>query len=300
LEAASNPEPVTLADLPPELRTRFVSPDGKWLLQIFPKDQIWDMEPLERFVTDVRTVDPEVTGTPLQNFEATRQIKTSYEICAVYALLVILLVLQVDFIDKRHVPLILLPPLALVLGAAAVLQVMNIDGYLVWLVGGFTLGSLVIAFFLDRGSVYDSLLALAPPGIGLALALGLLGALGIPLNPANLIILPLILGIGVDHGIHVIHDYHSKPNQVYNVSPSTLTAILLCTATTMVGFGSMMIAAHRGLYSLGAVLTTGVASCTFIALVPLPAVLALISRRNRAAAPQLIIADEPETMAQVA
>lgn len=300
LEAASNPVPVSLADLPSELRTRFVSPDGKWLLQIFPKDQIWDMEPLERFVTEVRTVDPEVTGTPLQNFEATRQIKTSYEICAVYALLVILLVLQIDFMDKRHVPLMLLPPLAVVLGVAAMLQASGVQGYLVWLVAGYTGGSFVIAFFLDRSSVYDSLLALTPPGIGLMLALGLLGAFGIPLNPANLIILPLILGIGVDHGVHVIHDYHSKPNQVYSISPSTLTAILLCAATTMVGFGSMMIAAHRGLYSLGAVLTTGVASCTFIALIPLPAVLALISRHQLAAVPKLKLAEETVTAARVA
>jgi len=300
LEAASNPEPVALSDLPAELRTRFVSPDGKWLLQIFPKDQIWDMGPLERFVTDVRTVDPEVTGTPLQNFEATRQIKTSYEICAGYALLVILLVLQVDFMDKRHVPMMLLPPLAVVLGVAAILQAQDLHGYLLWMVAGYTVGYFIIAFFLDRSSVWDSLLAIAPPGLGLGLALGVLGALGIPLNPANLIILPLILGIGVDHGVHVIHDYHSKPNQIYTISPSTLTAILLCTATTMVGFGSMMIAAHQGLYSLGAVLTIGVACCTFVALVPLPAVLAMISRHQMQQLPQIKLAEETASVAQVA
>jgi predicted RND superfamily exporter protein len=236
----------------------------------------------------------------VQNFEATRQIKTSYEICAAYALLVILLVLQIDFMDKRHVPLMLLPPLAVVLGVAAMLQVAGWQGYLVWMVAGYTAGSFAIAFFLDRSSVYDSLLAVTPPGLGLALALGVLGALGIPLNPANLIILPLILGIGVDHGVHVIHDYHSKPSQVYAISPSTLTAILLCSATTMVGFGSMMIAAHQGLYSLGIVLTIGVACCTFIALVPLPAVLAMISRHNLEAAPQIKLAEETVTSAKVA
>ena len=36
----------------------YVTSDGKWLLQIFPQDQIWDMEPLERFVNEVRTIDP--------------------------------------------------------------------------------------------------------------------------------------------------------------------------------------------------------------------------------------------------
>jgi predicted RND superfamily exporter protein len=194
----------------------------------------------------------------------------------------------------------LLPPLAVVLGVAAVLQVAGLQGYLLLLVAGYTIGSFCIAFVLDRSSVFDSFLAVAPPGIGLALALGVLGAVGIPLNPANLIILPLILGLGVDHGVHVIHDYHSKPNQVYAISPSTLTAILLCAATTMVGFGSMMIAAHQGLYSLGAVLTIGVACCTFVALVPLPAVLAMISRHNLRAAPQIKLAEETVSAAKVA
>ena len=53
----------------------YVSNDGKWLIQVFPKDQIWDTEKLAKFVADVRGVDPEVTGTPLQNFEAARQLR---------------------------------------------------------------------------------------------------------------------------------------------------------------------------------------------------------------------------------
>jgi hypothetical protein len=55
LAAASNPKPVTLADLPQELTSRFVSPEGKWLLQVYPKDEIWDVEPLRKFISEVRT-----------------------------------------------------------------------------------------------------------------------------------------------------------------------------------------------------------------------------------------------------
>jgi hypothetical protein len=300
LEAASNPEPVDVDDLPAELRARFVSPDGKWLLQIFPKDQVWDMEPLEKFVNDVRSVDPDVTGTPLQNYEAARQIKESYEICAIYALLVILAVLLLDFLDKRHVPWVFLPPLAVVLAVAAILQAKGLSGYLMPMVAGYTAAVFVIAFLLDHTSVWDTCMAIAPPALGLALTLGLLGICHVPLNPANLIILPLILGIGVDNGVHVMHDFHSKPNQIYTLSASTMNAIVLCSSTTMVGFGSMMIADHQGLYSLGIVLTIGVASCLAVALVGLPAVLAILSRRQVVARPQLKVAEETPSMAQVA
>ena len=94
----------------------------------------------------------------------------------------------------------------------------------------------------------------------------------------------LIIGIGVDNGVHVLHDFHSKPHEVYSASPSMVNAITLTQTTSMVGFGSMMISAHRGLHSLGIVLTIGVASCVLMSLVTLPACLAWLSRHRRAAA----------------
>jgi uncharacterized protein len=109
------------------------------------------------------------------------------------------------------------------------------------------------------------------------LSYGILASLGISFNPANLILLPLILGIGVDDGVHVLHDFHSQPGS-YRVSPSTMNAIVLTSLTSMIGFGSMMIAAHRGLYSVGLVLVIGVGSCLFVSLVPLPAILTILRR----------------------
>ena len=284
LNAASNPEPVTPDDLPKELRSRYVSPQGKWLLQVFPKHSIWDMEPLEKFVTELRTVDPEVTGTPLQNFEAALQIKQSYEVCAVYSLVVILIVLLIDFVRKQVLVQTFLPPLVMVGIAIAVCLAQKQAIPVLPLAVVAVAMTFLIGLFSDRHGVFDTISAIIPPTVGMLLMFGVLTIFAIPLNPANLIILPLIIGIGVDNGVHVLHDFHSKPHEVYSASPSMVNAITLTQTTSMVGFGSMMISAHRGLHSLGIVLTIGVASCVLMSLVTLPAYLAWISRHRRAAA----------------
>ena len=284
ISEASNPIPVSVNDLPAALRSRFVSNDGKWLLQIYPRDQIWDMEPLERFVADVRSVDPDATGTPLQNYEAARQIKGSYEICALYALGVILITLLIDFTKKQNLAWTFIPPSAAIGVLGLMMKNNSIDFSPGLLLFTFTGIAFFLSFLQDRTAVGDSLLAIVPPLLGAGMTFGLLVMLDIPLNPANLIILPLILGIGVDNGVHILHDFHSKPHEVYSTSPSTINAIMLTSTTTMVGFGSMMVSAHRGLYSLGAVLTIGVGACLFVSLVTLPAWLTLISR-HRGVAP---------------
>lgn len=226
LAAATDPDPVTVTDLPKALASRFVSPGGKWLLQVYPKSQIWDIEPLGNFIKDIRSVDPDATGTPLQTYEASREIKQSYEKVGIFALLAIMVLLLIDFRNLSH-----------------------------------------------------SLLAMLPPFLGAIQMFGILGLLGVDLNPANLIVLPLIIGLGVDGGIHVMHDYRMQmqTRKSYAPSSSMRIAILLNATTTMVGFGSMMIAAHRGLYSLGLVLTVGVGTAMFVSAVILPALLLLIS-----------------------
>jgi hypothetical protein len=226
LRAMANPEPPKLTDLPESLVTRFVSHSGQYLLKIYSQGDIWDMDAMEKFVHDVRSVDPRATGNPLQTYEASRQMKRSYEQAAWYALAAVLIVLYIDFRSLRY-----------------------------------------------------TLLAMVPLGLGLLQLLGLMGWLNIPLNPANMIVLPLILGIGVDDGVHVVHDFRLQKGR-YRMSPSTASAVLITSLTTMVGFGSLMIASHQGLQSLGRVLTIGVSCCLFTSLVMLPAWLAWLTRNR--------------------
>jgi hypothetical protein len=83
--------------------------------------------------------------------------------------------------------------------------------------------------------------------------------------------------------VHVVHDYRRQRGP-YVPTTSVINAIIVNSTTTMVGFGSMMIAAHRGLYSLGLVLTIGVGTCLVVAVILLPAVLTLVSRRRKSPA----------------
>jgi hypothetical protein len=227
LAVVADPEPPTLDDLPPSLVERFVGSSGRHLLKIYGRGDIWNFESLERFVHDVRSVDPRATGNPLQAYEASLEMKRSYEQAALAALVVILGVLWLDF---RHVG--------------------------------------------------HALLAALPLFVGMLQMFGLMGLVGIDLNPANLIGIPLILGIAVDYGVHVMHDAIERPGP-YRMSASTANSVLVDALTTILGFGALMVANHRGLESLGRVLSLGVTTCTISALILLPALLTMLRSRTQ-------------------
>ncbi len=280
LADSSDPQPITLADFPSELVSRYVSTQGKWLIQVFPKDQIWNIEPLRQFVEDVRSIDPEVTGTPLQNFEASRQIQQSYQQAAAYSLFAICLTLLIDFLGGQQAIRVLAFPTLIIAVVWAACRIWRID--VSWeLLGGIHLAMVVtITLLLDASVIFHSLLALFPSLGGAAIMFGLMRLMHVDLNPANLIVLPLLLGLGMDGGVHVVHDYRLQTKRRYRISPSIINSLFLTSTTTMVGFGSMLLAAHRGLYTFGLVLTIGVASSVFVALVPLPAILTLLNRHT--------------------
>ncbi len=132
----------------------------------------------------------------------------------------------------------------------------------------------VVVVWLDFRSIRMTLLALLPLITSKLQLFGLLGLLGIPLNPANMIVLPLILGIGVDTGVQIVHDYLREPHP-YRMPASTSAALVINTLMNIVGFGALMIASHRGLHSLGRVLTLGMACCLLSCLV-MPSLLQIL------------------------
>lgn len=147
----------------------------------------------------------------------------------------------------------------------------------------YSLLAVAIVLMLDFRDIVHTLLAMLPMGLGFVQLLGLLGWLDIPLNPANMIVLPLILGIGIDDGVHVVHDFLRQRGD-YQISRSTATGVFLTSATTMIGFGSMMIASHAGLRSLGQVLTIGVFCCLVSSVFVLPVLLGRLRSDRKSAA----------------
>ena len=110
-----------------------------------------------------------------------------------------------------------------------------------------------------------------------------LALLKVDLNAANLIVLPLVLGIGVDNGVYVVHNYRSQKGRRFTLDASTINAMVMTSLTNVVGFGSLMVAAHRGLFSVGLVLTVGVSCVLFVSLTTLPAILSWLTLEKRAA-----------------
>jgi predicted RND superfamily exporter protein len=118
-------------------------------------------------------------------------------------------------------------------------------------------------------------LALLPVVIGTAWLLGWMGLAGIPFNPANLITLPLVVGIGVTNGIQILNRF-AEEQEPSILAKSTGKAVLVSGLTAIAGFGSLMLASHQGIKSLGEVMSVGIATCMAAALMVLPALLRVL------------------------
>jgi hypothetical protein len=121
------------------------------------------------------------------------------------------------------------------------------------------------------------LLAIVPLACGALLMLGLMYAVGMKYNYMNLIAVPIILGIGIDDGVHALHRFRGEvgygPRRVFDSFRFVGRAILLTSLTTMVGFGSVAFYEMRGMASFGIVLLMGVGACFVATVFVLPPLL---------------------------
>lgn len=140
----------------------------------------------------------------------------------------------------------------------------------------YAIAAILILLLLDFRSLADALCAMLPVALGFLGVFGLMGPLGIALNFANIIVLPLIFGIGVDAGVHAVHRWRSEPyGRPAGLSGGTGRGISLTMATTMIGFGSMLFAQHRGIQSLAFVMLVGLGVTLLACYTALPAILKL-------------------------
>ncbi|MCA9058120.1 MAG: MMPL family transporter, partial [Planctomycetaceae bacterium] len=287
--ARTSLEPVRPEDLPQELRTRFFQADDNgehWLLKIHPRHPVWDDAPLEEFVQQLRTVDAQVSGIPVRNYEASRMLRSSYRTVAIYSIAAIAVILLFGFLRPGQKLITLVPPVAVVgvIGYTMYRRTQVVDINQLVTIGLILTG--FIAAVLDYRNLRDMLLALLPPVLGGVMMLGAMAMLHLDFNPVNLIVLPLVLGVGVDNGIHLVQDCRRQilrgAANEYSPSSDCMTGVIVTSLTSIVGFGSLMVASHRGLFSLGIVMALGVAGCLFVCLTLMPPVLSLVARHQPA------------------
>jgi len=120
-------------------------------------------------------------------------------------------------------------------------------------------------------------LSLLPVALGSAWTLGLMGILGVDFNPANIMTLPLVIGIGVTNGIHILNRV-AEEQQASILGKSTGKAVLVSGLTAITGFGSLTLGRHQGIESLGLVMSVGIAACMIAGLTFLPALISILGR----------------------
>lgn len=147
-----------------------------------------------------------------------------------------------------------------------------------------TLG-LIVLLAVEFRSARLVLLSLVPFVLGLIWMIGAMAALGIKLSFFNVFVITMIIGIGVDYGIHVVHrvhDAHFRGGHVAALAGETAKAVTLAAITTIVGFGSLATSGYPGIQSMGWVAVIGTTAAWLAALTVLPALQILLQRRSEA------------------
>ena len=137
---------------------------------------------------------------------------------------------------------------------------------------------LISMFFLRRPLL--SVLAVVPAVLGLIWTLGMMNVAGIELNLVTVLIAPMILGLGVDDALHVLNRHQEKPGALPVTMSAVSGAVLMTSATTIIGFGSLAFADLPSLRALGITVSIGMVCCAVTSLVVLPALLTAFDARK--------------------
>ncbi|HUP23166.1 MAG TPA: MMPL family transporter, partial [Thermoanaerobaculia bacterium] len=171
------------------------------------------------------------------------------------------------------------------------------DARLAAIVGGLVV---TLLLWLDYRKLSDTLLSLAPLVVGISWMLGAMAALGFDMNFFNVFVSSMIIGIGIDYGVHMVHRYHElhgheldrirdgaelgrRREAVANGLGETGKAVVLAALSTCVGFGSLATSHYPGLRSMGFVAILGALATALTAITLLPAILGIRFRAASAA-----------------
>lgn len=128
--------------------------------------------------------------------------------------------------------------------------------------------------YLDFRSLRLTFLSLLPVVLASIWTLGIMAIGNMPLHFMNLVVFSMVLGIGVDYGLHVIHRWKESPDAGWKKGLEQVSrGIILAALTTMAGFGSLVLSGYPGLKSMGAVALMGVGFSAVLALTLIPCLL---------------------------
>jgi predicted RND superfamily exporter protein len=144
-----------------------------------------------------------------------------------------------------------------------------------------TLAIVFILLWIDFRKPLYALIAMIPLALGVFWMVGIMNFFGMLLSFMTMMGLPLIIGIGIDDGVHVMHRWlnegHGELRTIYS---STGRAILLTSLTTMLAFGSMIFSVFPAWAWFGEALFIGVGTCFLTTAIILPAILGWIERKK--------------------
>jgi hopanoid biosynthesis associated RND transporter like protein HpnN len=212
-------EQVSIETLPVALTENWISADGRARIEVAPKGDGNDNATLSRFVTAVRSVEPDAGGQPVFIIEAASTMVKAFLQAGALSVLAIALIL---FITLRR-----------------------------WI---------------------DVALTLVPLLVAIVVTLEICVLIGLQLNFANIIALPLLLGVGVAFKIYYIIAWRSGGT---NFLQSSLTrAILFSACTTAIAFGSLWLSHHPGTSSMGKLMALSLLTTLAAAVIFQPALIA--------------------------
>ncbi|MGR5179092.1 efflux RND transporter permease subunit [Vibrio parahaemolyticus] len=125
----------------------------------------------------------------------------------------------------------------------------------------------------------DVLLIFIPLTLASVSTLGLMHWLGLSMNMANIIVIPLIFGLGVDNGIHIVKRFRAVRSLTAFFKTSTPKASLVSCLTTLATFGALIVADHQGMHSIGLVLTIALSCILVFSLTLLPLLLEVTKKK---------------------
>ncbi len=141
----------------------------------------------------------------------------------------------------------------------------------------FAFCSVFIVLVLLYRSFVNAFVVFLPLAAGILWMILVAVCCGIKFNVFNMIIIPTVIGTGIDSAIHIYYRYRSAPDKMIENLKNTGGSVFYSSLTTLVGFGSVALAKHKGLQSIGIMASIGIVMVTLVNLVFFPVIIRWIA-----------------------